>query len=234
VTNTLVHGLFNLMMTKIITNIEPQIKNLKRVNIYLDGEYGFGISAILAAWLKVGQEITEEKIESLILEDQLEIATQKALHFISYRPRSTNEVRKNLEGKDIPPMVIDQVIQKLVDLTLLDDQGFAEQWVENRNEFRPRSRMALRMELRNKGISEEITDQVLENLDEDDLAYKAGCKYSNRLKKLDYPNFRKKLSSHLARRGFGYSSINQVVDLIWKETEKETNHMELNIQEVNT
>jgi len=169
--------------------------------------------------------------EGYINQDQLETATQKALHFISYRPRSTSEVRKNLEGKQIPSIVIEKVMKRLEKNSLLNDESFAKLWVDNRNDFHPRSRIALRMELKAKGISEELIDHVLENFDEDGLAYKAGIKYSNRLKKLDYPLFRKKLSSHLASKGFGYFSIEPVVEKIWNDFQIESNQMELNIKE---
>ncbi len=52
-------------MVQRITAIEPQQKNPQRVNIYLDGEFAFGLAAVVAAWLKVGQELGEEKIASL-------------------------------------------------------------------------------------------------------------------------------------------------------------------------
>ena len=52
-------------MAQRITAIEPQQKNPQRVNIYLDGEFAFGLAAVVAAWLRVGQELGEEKIASL-------------------------------------------------------------------------------------------------------------------------------------------------------------------------
>ena len=66
------------------------------MNIYLDGEFAFGLAGIVAAWLKLGQELGEEKIASLKAEDEREVTYQKALHFLSYRPRSSAEVRQNL------------------------------------------------------------------------------------------------------------------------------------------
>ena len=83
-------------MAQRITAIEPQQKNPQRVNIYLDGEFAFGLAVVVAAWLKVGQELGEEKIASLKMQDEREVTYQKALHFLSYRPRSSAEVRQNL------------------------------------------------------------------------------------------------------------------------------------------
>jgi regulatory protein len=76
-----------------ITAIEPQQKNPQRVNVYLDGEFAFGLASIVAVWLKPGQELSEEKAAQLKADDEREVAYQKALHFISYRPRSSAEVR---------------------------------------------------------------------------------------------------------------------------------------------
>ena len=226
--------LYCLIMGKVITAIELQKKDRKRVSIYLDGKFGFGLSGILATWLKIGQELSDEKIDELIEEDQLEKAYQKALHFISYRPRSILEVRKNLNGKEIPLVIIDKVIEKLENNSILDDKVFAKVWIDNRNDFHPRSRFALRMELKIKGIPEEIIESELKNVDEDKLAYKAGKKYSNRLKKLDHPLFRKKLSSFLARKGFAYSIIYPVVENLWSEIKEESNQGELNYNKENS
>ena len=79
-----------------ITAIEPQQKNPQRVNIYLDGEFAFGLAAIVATWLKVGQDIDETQAAKLKAEDEREVTYQKALHFLSFRPRSSAEVHQNL------------------------------------------------------------------------------------------------------------------------------------------
>jgi len=140
------------------------------VSVYLDNEYVFGLTKIVAAWLQVGQEITDEKIKELQEQDGPEIALQKAIHFLSYRPRSENEIRKNLKKKDIEDRVIDKVMERLQRGGLVDDLKFAEMWVENRSEFRPRGSRALRMELRQKGINDKIIEKVITNIDEDHLA----------------------------------------------------------------
>ncbi|PIZ25955.1 MAG: hypothetical protein COY47_03135, partial [Chloroflexi bacterium CG_4_10_14_0_8_um_filter_57_5] len=68
------------VLIQTITAIKPQKKNPRRVNVYLDGEFAFGLSKLIAAWLKVGQTLPEEKIASLQAEDERETVYQKALH----------------------------------------------------------------------------------------------------------------------------------------------------------
>ena len=202
-----------------ITAIEPQQKNPQRVNVYLDGEFAFGLACITAGWLKVGLELSEEKITALQAEDANEMAYQKALHFLSYRPRSSAEVRQNLTKRGIPEVLVNETVNRLQRAGLVNDQEFARAWVENRNTFQPRSKTALRMELRRKGLSDEVLQPVLdEQVDEEALAFEAARKYARRLAGLEWLEFRQKLSGFLARRGFSYTTLSPVVSEVWKET----------------
>ncbi|HEX7621703.1 MAG TPA: RecX family transcriptional regulator [Anaerolineales bacterium] len=201
-----------------ITAIEPQQKDPQRVNIYLDGEFSFGLARVTAGWLKVGQELNEAKIADLQTEDANEMTYQKALHFLSYRPRSSAEVRQNLTKRGIPEPLIEETVNRLLRAGLVNDQEFARAWVENRNTFHPRSKSALRLELRRKGLSDEIVQLVLdEQVDEESLAFNAARKYAPRLAGLEWLDFRQKLSGFLARRGFSYSTLSPVVSEVWKE-----------------
>jgi regulatory protein len=207
-------------MVQRITAIEPQQKNPQRVNIYLDGEFTFGLAAVVAAWLRVGQEMGEEKIASLKMQDEREIMYQKALHFLSYRPRSSAEVRQNLSKRGISESLIEETLNRLQSTGLVNDEAFARAWVENRNTFRPRGKPALRMELRRKGLSDEIVQSVLDTqVNEADLALTTARKYARRLTGLEWPEFRQKLSGFLARRGFSYITLTPVVSEVWKETQ---------------
>ena len=207
-------------MTKRITAIEPQQKNPQRVNIYLDGQFAFGLAIIVAAWLKVGQDLDEEKIASLKTADDGEITYQKALHFLSYRPRASAEVYKNLLKRGISESLVDETVKRLQDAGLVNDETFARAWVENRNSFHPRGKVALQMELRRKGLSEEIVQSVLgTQVSDETLAFEAARKYARRLTGLDWQKFRQKLGSFLIRRGFSYTTLAPVVSEVWKETQ---------------
>jgi regulatory protein len=201
-----------------ITAIEPQKRDPDRVNVHLDGEYAFSLARIVAAWLQVGQELSAEKIAALQNGDAKERAYQQALLFLSYRARSTSEIRQNLRKHKIPEEVIEQTVERLQSEKLADDDQFAKAWVENRSTFRPRSRRALAVELRQKGIPDEAVQAALTDVDEEALAYEAGLKRVRRLEGLEWNDFRTKLSEFLARRGFSYSVIAPVVSRIWGET----------------
>jgi regulatory protein len=201
-----------------VTAIEAQKRNPNRVNIYLDDQFAFGLARIVAAWLQVGQELSDEKVATMQAEDAREVALQKALHFLSYRARSIEEVRKNLEKHEIPEAAIQPTLEKLQNAGLLNDHDFARTWVENRNTFRPRGRRALRMELRQKGLPESVIETTLEETtDEEALALTAARKHLRKLQGLDWMDFRKKMAGFLGRRGFPYEVVASATRQVWQE-----------------
>ncbi|NJD59957.1 MAG: RecX family transcriptional regulator [Anaerolineales bacterium] len=203
-----------------VTALKVQKKHPDRVNVYLDNQFSFGLSRITAAWLRVGQDLSPTKIAKLQAEDEREVAYIHALRYLDYRPRSRAEVRRNLEKHQIPPEVITDVFKRLERSGLVNDERFAKDWVENRSEFRPRSRRALAFELHQRGLNDSAIEKALESLNEEALAYQAAIKQSRRYQGLDMRDFRNKLGSYLARRGFSYDVIKQVVSRVWEENQE--------------
>lgn len=202
-----------------ITSIEVQKKNPQRVNIHLDGQFAFGLSRLTAAWLNVGQELTAERIAALQEDDAREAALQQALRLLGYRARSVSEIRQNLQKHAFPEAVIEHTLARLQESGLLNDQQFAEAWVENRSTFRPRARRALALELRRKGVGEDLIRETLaQTADEETLARQAARKYLPKVERLEWPAFRAKLGGFLARRGFSYDVIDPVLRGLWAET----------------
>jgi len=215
-----------MCLMKKITAIEVQKRTPNRVNIHLDGEFAFGLARIVAAWLRVGQELSEEKIGQLQAEDAQERAFQQAMLFLSYRARSESEIRQNLRKHEIPEPVIEQTLDRLRQDGFADDNQFARAWVENRSLFRPRSRRMMALELRQKGLTEDAVSSAIESVDDEALAYEAAQKRATRFRGLEWNEFRKKLSDFLARRGFSYSVIAPVVTRIWNEAHNDEQHYE--------
>ena len=208
---------FVLKMGRKVTALKAQKRNSQRINVYLDDEFAFGLSRFAAAWLQVGQELSPEKIRDLQDIDAQEVAYQRALNFISFRPRSETEVRENLRKHDTPDEIIPEVLDRLRRVGLVDDVQFAQNWIENRSTFRPRGKRALAVELRQKGISDEAINEALLELDEDRLAYKAALKQSHKYQGLEWQKFRQKMSAFLARRGFTYEVAKPVIEQVWSE-----------------
>ncbi len=206
-------------MEREITAIKAQKRNRQRVSIYLDGEYAFGLSRFVAAWLKPGRKLTQADIDRLKDEDTYEIAFQKALQFISYRPRSIDETRRRLFKKGFSEEVVEATLERLIEKQWLDDLDFSRQWIENRNTFRPRSERLLAYELRLKGVPDDTIQQALEKYsgDEMTLAYQAGIKKAKRCSQETYFDFKKKVGGFLGRRGFHYGIVKPTLEKLWEE-----------------
>jgi regulatory protein len=200
----------------LITDIKPQ-KNKKRFNIYLDGKFAFGLSAEarLKAGLKIDQEISSQKVEELIKEDEFIKFYDRALKFLSYRPRSERELQDWFKKKKVGSETQKLIEKKLKHLNYLDDEEFTRWWIEQRTTFRPFGKRRLALELRQKGIDKNLIVKLLDcYLAQDkelELAEEVAKKKLKNLKNLPYLEARGKLSAFLARRGFGWEIIKEVV-----------------------
>lgn len=198
----------------------PQVRNQDRVNIYLDGRYAFSLAVAAALGLKIGDTLTEGQIAERQAKDSLEKAKDQAIRYIVQRPRSISEIGRYLKRKGYDEPQIEQVINRLRELDLLDDSAFAEYWIEQRLTFKPRSQMALRYELQQKGVSRDVMDELLNEVDEVAAAQDAAQRKLNTLRRLPEDQFRAKLGGFLQRRGFRYETIRQVVDDLWRDIEE--------------
>jgi regulatory protein len=194
-----------------ITKISVQ-KNTDGLNIYLDGVFAFGIKQELLQDydLHVGRELTERDIAQINKDDELKRCLDKAYRFLSYRPRSEQEVQKKLTEKFETKTVI-QAIKKLKEFHYVDDLAFVNFWLEARGNTR--GPLLLKNELRQKGIADDLIAKALAGTDaekmvEDALTLvKSKRKYQNIPKEEAY----KKIAPFLARRGYDYGIIKNVI-----------------------
>ncbi len=202
-----------------ITAIEAQKKNRERVNVFIDGQFAFGLALIDAAGLRVGQHLSDQEIKALQAADEQTQAYEFALDFLAYRPRSQAEVARRLRDKGFLESTIESVLRRLAQAGLLDDAEFARYWIENREQFRPRGTRALRYELREKGVAEDVIAELLQQVDPLESAYRAVAARLPRWRQLDPPRFRRKLANFLQQRGFSYEVIAEVWERVQAEEE---------------
>jgi len=205
-------------MGRVITTLEAQKRNSARLNVHLDGVYAFSLARIVAAWLSVGRELSDEEIEALRREDSFEEAARVALRFIAYKPRTTAELRKRLIDGKLSEKAIEHTILRFIETGLINDGQYARDWVDNRQVFHPRSTRMIEYELRRKGVVNADIEAALADVSDDDqMAYQLANQKINRYANLDLPEFRSKLGGYLARRGFSYEVIARVVNRLWSE-----------------
>ncbi|MFQ5399892.1 MAG: regulatory protein RecX [Anaerolineae bacterium] len=199
-----------------ITALKAQKNRSDRLSVFLDGEFAFGLPRSVAAELRVGQTLSAEQISALQTADIRDKARRYVFQLLSRRPRSIAEIRRKLKDKEYSEDVARQVIAELTEKGLLDDIAFARYWIEQRETFKPRSRMALQYELRQKGVSLDAIETALSGFDETAAARRAAVHQARRLKNLPEQAFRAKLGAYLQRRGFGYEIIREISDEMWQ------------------
>lgn len=195
-----------------ITKITQQQKNRDRYSIYVDEKYSFSLSetALLESGLHSGQELTKEQIgeyKQLSRDDKL---YNRALNYVALRPRSVWEVEFYLKRKDSPAPLIEQIANKLKNLGLLDDRKFAEAFVHDRRLLRSQSTRRLQLELRKKHVPSQVIDEVLAADETDEKAMLREL-VTKKLQQSKYRNDELRLMQYLARQGFGYGDLKDVL-----------------------
>lgn len=208
-------------MAGTITALKAQAKAKDRVNVYLDGDFAFGLALIHALWLQIGQYLSDERIAELQEADTLEKAQKRALNLLSYRPRSVREVRQRLKKADVDDAQIEVVIERLKAAELLSDEAFSSQWVESRLRASPRSKRMIEWELKQKGVGEAEIKKAVADVDDEDAAYRAAVKRLPRLASMEPRDRKRKLMEFLARNGFGYDIISTVIQRVLTAEEDE-------------
>ena len=202
-----------------VTALEVQKKDKERVNVFIEGQFAFGLSILEAAHLQKGQYLSQAEIDHLKAKDDATRAFNRALRYLAPRPRSCDEIRQQLKKKETDSTIIDEVLERLKNLNYVNDHEFARYWIRNRGEFNPRGTRALRYELRQKGVDNLIIDEVLADLEPLELAKRAAEKKLRSLRGKDNQTIRTKLGGFLARRGFEYSIVRDVLDDLVQEDE---------------
>jgi len=205
-----------------ITALRPGTGRGKQVNVYLDGKFAFRLDALVAVTegLRTGQLLSTEQTETISRTNLFSRCYNAATLFLSHRPRSEPELRERLHRLGFNGECIEMVISRLKEQGLVDDVAFAQFWKDNRQSFSPRSRLLTKLELKKKGVTDEIIDQTVATIDDEEAAYQAALRKARSLHVSDYQVFRRRLGEHLKRRGFSYGLINSTVHRIWQDRQE--------------
>ena len=196
-----------------ITAITAQVKDKTRCNIYIDGRFccGLTMETVVKNRLKVGKIVSAEELSVMQLESEKNTAFDKALTFLSATRKTEKEIRLHLSKKGYLPAVIDYAVEKLREYGFINDEEYAEAYTESAS--KKKGGRLIRMELKNKGLSEEAIENALSELDEgQELETAKGIleKYM-RGKTADKATLQKAYR-HLMSKGFDYDTAKAAID----------------------
>lgn len=206
----------------VITKIERQKRNTRRVNLFIDGTFAFGIDeeVFRKFALRCGDEVSEPLYRSMLLSEEGARAKQEALRFLSYRMRTEREIRSRLVEKEYPPETINKVVESLKQLNAVNDRHFAEVYLRDLQLKKPSGKRLGTQKLRSMGIPAEIIEEAITSSTDQETeqarAFKAAeqviKRFQSGLQGKDRLKEQRRFTSYLARRGFEWSVISTVVN----------------------
>ncbi len=190
-----------------ITAIKQQVKNPERVSVFIDGKYGFSLSLdeLVKYKLKNSQDLTEadvKKYKKISADGKLRMRT---LEWLLNRPHSERELRDYLYRKKIEPEQIQILVDEFTAKGYLDNTKFAE-WFADLQARRGKSDRAIRSELFKKGISRELSDEVL-GAAAGDEAQRLKATIDKKRKLNRYKQDPEKLARYLTSQGFSWQDV---------------------------
>jgi regulatory protein len=134
---------------------------------------------------------------------------------LTVRSRSRSELAEALRRREIPTEVADRVLDRFIDVGLIDDAAYASAFVTSRQRDRGLGRAALRTELRRKGIDDALAERAVQSVDEGSERRRAAELVAKKLDSALFaglPAARRRLLGLLARRGYPASVAVPVVN----------------------
>ena len=143
-------------------------------------------------------------------------ALKFAMKLISLRKRSAFEIKERLRKKKFEEDVIEEVLQELKNYKYLNDEEFAEAYINDRINFNPRGRFLIKKELNERRIAENIIERKMEELLSEEKEVESAKKMAEKKlrtinNKTDKIKVDQKIRSYLQSKGYSFDIINLVV-----------------------
>jgi regulatory protein len=137
--------------------------------------------------------------------DPRSVAHAIALRVLALRPHSRAELERKLARRGCDPQVAAEVLNRLTEVGLVDDVAYAQMLVQSRSRTNGLSGAALRRELREKGVDDELATTAIGSLDEQTERARAEALVAKKLRTmggLDPQVQARRLAAMLARKGY--------------------------------
>jgi regulatory protein len=133
------------------------------------------------------------------------VARAIALRLLTSAARSRAQLAEAMARKDVPDEVAERVLDRFTEVGLIDDAEYARMLVRTRHAERGLSRRAIAVELRRRGIDDEVAGEALEQVDAADEETAARALVRRKLAStsgLDLQTRSRRTLAALGRRGY--------------------------------
>lgn len=203
-------------MKHVISSIEVQKNNKERVNIFVNDQYFLAcdMSLVYTKRLEKGKEIDKNILQDIILEDNFIKAKSRGLRYLSKSYKTEKEVRDKLFQNGYDDYTINRVLEFLIEYDFVNDERYVELYIKEKCKKYGNNR--IKFELQGKGIDKQLLLSKLNEIDKEEeisRAYEIALKKYNQLKNSsnEKNKIRRKLNDFLARKGYNYDIIQNII-----------------------
>jgi len=143
-------------------------------------------------------------------EKQESRARNVLLHQLARSAKSTSQLRKILEQREISPEIAEKVLERFTEVGLIDDAAFAETIVNSRRNYKGLAKSAIKRELNDKGVSQELVEDAISGITaEDDFesAKQLATRRYRQMAHLEKAVRTRRLAGYLQRKGYGSNAV---------------------------
>ncbi len=196
---------------KQITALKEQVKNKKRVSVYLDGEFYCGLDfvTVMKNRLKVGEYIEENKLVEIQYQSEMQACFDKALNFISSTVKTKKQIKDKLLRLGYLDEIVEKTIEKLKEYGYVDDGDYAKRFASTYKGTK--GKKLIKLELRRKGVSEKDAETAVECIESQQEACDRLAEKYLKNKEKDQKNILK-CYKYLLSKGFDYDEAKLAVD----------------------
>jgi regulatory protein len=139
------------------------------------------------------------------MRDPESVARGICLRALTGAPKTRQQLADLLTKAGVPDEAAEAVLDRYVEVGLIDDAAYANAWVSSRQAGRGLARRALSAELRAKGVDAEVAAEAVEQIDDDDeraAAQRLVARKVPSMRRLDRATATRRLMGMLARKGY--------------------------------
>lgn len=197
-----------------VTQLEAITKTKYRV--FIDGQFAFVLykGELSRYHLSEGAAITSQLFEQIKKEVILKRARLRAMHLLNDMDRTEEQLKKKLKQSEYPQDIIEQAIKYVKSFGYINDENYAKRFVESKKNLKSKKEIygLLIQKGLDKNLIEEAMDACYES--EDSLtAIEAVIRKKRYCPKTATEAEKQKMYACLARKGFRYEDIRQVIQV---------------------
>jgi regulatory protein len=189
----------------VITDIRKNVKNPNRFSVFIDEKFAFSLNDALLIKLSLakGDSIDKNRVDEIKVSIDSNNIYSQVLKYVSTRLKTSWEVENYLERKKVSPTLIQDILNKLSNMDLVNDESYIRSFIRTKQAIRPASKIKIEYELRKKHIDQELIKKVMEETDFSDRSALVELIEKKRGLYKD----KTKLTAYLVRQGFNYGDI---------------------------